>query len=68
MNSINKYAIMAIGMGSMMEVHNNEWKERILKKWEESKNLPRKKKKKERKSLSIEWSIASWSPFDDYFS
>ncbi len=59
---------MAIGMGSMMEVHNNEWKERILKKWEESKNLPRKKKKKERKSLSIEWSIASWSPFDDYFS
>ena len=56
---------MAMGMMESMEAQQEEWKERILAKWEESKKYPRKKKKKVRKELLVEWSIASWSPFDD---
>jgi hypothetical protein len=39
------------------------WKEKIIKKYRESSNLPRKKKKQVRKELMVEWSIASWDPF-----
>ena len=42
-----------------------KWKDEILERWEESKNFPRKKKKKERKRLLLEWSAASWSPFNN---
>lgn len=65
MSSLHKYIGMAIGMGAMVEANNEKWKNDILKKWEESKNFPRKKKKKERKHLLLEWSVASWSPFKD---
>lgn len=35
-------------------------KNRIRKDWQESKNLPRKKKKQKRKELIIDWKIANW--------
>jgi len=65
MSSLQKYMGMAIGMAAMVEVTNEEWREEILERWKESKNFPRKKKKKERKRLLLEWSAASWSPFKD---
>lgn len=40
---------------------NKKWKERILKEFRESINLPRKKKKAVRKRLNTEWSIACWA-------
>jgi uncharacterized membrane protein YbaN (DUF454 family) len=41
-----------------------KWKAKILEKWEESKNFPRKKKKKIRKELQLDWSIACYNPYD----
>ena len=63
------YAREIIAMGLSMEfleARNEQWKEEILEKWELTKKMPRKKKKQERKSLQLDWSIACWSPFDDY--
>jgi len=54
----------ALGMSAMMQVQNEEWKDRILKQWEESRNLPRKQKKAKRKDLNSQWSIACLDPFD----
>jgi len=65
MSSLHKYVGLAVGMMATMEVSQEKWKDEILEKWEESKNFPRKKKKKERKRLLLEWSAASWSPFKD---
>ena len=44
------------------EVYNyqEEWKKRILFQWNESKNYPRKKKKRIRKKLLLEWRIANY--------
>lgn len=47
-----------------MENRNDEWKERIKLQFRDSMNLPRKQKKKVRKHLQLEWSIASWNPFN----
>jgi hypothetical protein len=60
-------SIIAIGMHFMneMETRSENWKDRIRAEWENSKNYPRKKKKRVRKELVVEWSIACWSPFDD---
>ena len=65
MGRIHELVGMAMVMNSTMELNQKQWKEDIRQKWEESKKLPRNKKKEERKSLLIEWSIASWSPLDD---
>jgi len=53
-------------MMNQMEANMDEWKDRIRKEWENSKNYPRKKKKRVRKELLLDWSIANWSPFGDY--
>jgi hypothetical protein len=45
-----------------MEEAKEEFKERTLQKWKESKNYPRKKKKKVRKILRLDWAIANWEP------
>ena len=63
MNPAQTILGMAILMQGSMEVEQAEWKERILDQWEESKKFPRKKKKKVRKELMLDWSIANWSPF-----
>ena len=64
---MNKTALVgfALTMAAGVEINQNEWKERILKEWRMTKNYPRKKKKKVRKSLQLDWSFACWSPFDE---
>lgn len=61
-NSLLGHIYPFVNMMGEMEKRNEEWKERILKQWVESQNLPRKKKKALRKKLELEWSIASWEP------
>ena len=53
----------------MKENFNGRIKE-IYEEWEKSKNYPRKKKKKTRKRLLIDYSVFSWGidMFDDKFS
>ena len=51
---------MAVAMGAVMEVNMEQEKERILDAWEESRKLPRKKKKQRRKELTLDWAIANW--------
>ncbi|MFW6247218.1 MAG: hypothetical protein ACOC22_03555 [bacterium] len=41
----------------------DSWKKDLLKQWEDSKKLPRKKKKQARKHILLEWRIANWEPF-----
>jgi len=65
MNKARQIIGFALGMQAMMDVGQDRWKDEIREEWEKSKNYPRKKKKKVRKSLQLDWSIASWSPFDD---
>ena len=40
------------------------FKDDIIKRWQESKKIPRKKKKQERRRLRILWNIANYDPFD----
>lgn len=58
--------IVAFALAMQNEFSHNQEKEkeRILKEWENSKNYPRKKKKRVRKELLIEWSFANYNPFE----
>lgn len=51
----------------IIDNHNKEWRKKILKEYEESRSLPRKKKKAILKSLRLDWSIANWSPLNMKF-
>ena len=64
---IETYLSLAIGMADCMDVNSEEWKKEILDEWEKSKNYPRKKKKRIRKELTLDWSIASYDPFNIKF-
>lgn len=66
MSRAGAYLAVGLTMMNQMESGMEEWKERIRKEWENSKNYPRKKKKRVRKELLLDWSFANWSPFDDY--
>jgi hypothetical protein len=44
--------------------NQEEWKTRIMNKFIDSANLPRKRKKKIRKHLQLQWEIAHWNPLD----
>ena len=64
---MNKSALLgfaALMMGSV-EMNQEDWKKKILDEWEKSKNYPRKKKKKIRKHLQLDWNFACWNTFDD---
>lgn len=61
---INELLAFGLAQVSLVKANQREWKERILKEFEETKNMPRKKKKQRRKELNLDWSIASWSPFE----
>ena len=63
--TIDRVLAMALVLESTMDFNQEQWKKDILEKWDESRKLPRKKKKRERKSLLIEWSVACWSPYDE---
>jgi hypothetical protein len=56
--------VSSLGFDDIFGSRQEEWKDRILKKWNESRNFPRKLKKRVRKELQIEWSIACWNPFE----
>ena len=63
------YSLM-VSADRFVSEHNDrmdEWKERILRQWEESKQYPRKKKKEIRKRLKLEYAIASYDVFDFKF-
>lgn len=67
---------MSIGMlfGSLhtfieeqREIHyamQRAWKNRLIREWEKTKELPRKKKKMARKRILLEWGLASFDIFD----
>ena len=57
--------MMGMSMMEDMKTQSKERKELILAEWEKSKKYPRKKKKKVRKELLLDWSIANWDPFID---
>ena len=65
MSSMDRVLAMALCMDATMEVNQEQWKDEIRQKWVESRKFPRKKKKRERKSLLLDFSIASWSPYDE---
>lgn len=50
------------------KIDREAWKEEILQKFRDSRNLPRKKKKEVRKSLQIEWNMANWDPYENLFT
>ena len=58
------YLSMALMFASEYENNREKHKQKILKQYIDSSNLPRKKKKKLRKSLQLEWNIANWNPFN----
>lgn len=60
------YLLMGLSMMNDMTEGQERWKQRIRDEWEKSKNYPRKKKKKVRKELLLDWSFANWSPLGDY--
>jgi len=57
---------MALNQIEQIDEAKESFKERILKDWEETKNLPRKKKKAKRKNLNLQWQIANYEPFEGY--
>jgi hypothetical protein len=60
------YLLMGLSMMNDMTEGQERWKQRIRDEWEKSKNYPRKKKKRVRKELLLDWAFANWSPFGDY--
>ena len=58
----------ALGLLQDLEEGREDWKNQIAIKWEASKKMPRKKKKKVRKELLIDWSIANYDPFETLFN
>lgn len=59
-------SFLGMAMDEMFIYENNrhQWKEDIKRKFRESRNLPRKKKKQVRKELQLEWRIANWDIFN----
>lgn len=55
---------MAFVMRDSAKSNMEEWKDRILIEWVESQKMPRKMKKKVRKSLELDWQIACYDPFE----
>lgn len=57
------YIAMAMSMFTEYEENKKKFKEKILNEWDETKNMPRKMKKRVRKKLELEWAIANYDPF-----
>jgi len=62
---LGAYMMMGMSMMEDMKTQSEERKELILAEWRKSKDYPRKKKKRVRKELQLDWSIACWNPFED---
>lgn len=63
---INGIIAMGLAMMTEMEQHGEAWKDRIITEWQKSANYPRKKKKRVRKGLIVEYAIASYNPFKPF--
>jgi hypothetical protein len=61
---LGAYMMMGMSMMNDMKTQSEQRKKEILAKWEETKNMPRKMKKRVRKELQLDWSIACWDPFE----
>lgn len=59
---------LMMGLQSMneMKTRQEEWKDRLRQEWQETKKMPRKMKKRRRKELLLDWSIACYDPFNNY--
>ena len=64
---LNTYLSLGMSMMDDIESRSDDWKKRILAEFNASKNYPRKKKKRVRKELQLNWNIANWNPFDYNF-
>lgn len=62
---LSAFLMMGLSMMADMKTQQEQRKEEILAKWEETKNMPRKMKKRVRKELQLDYSIACWNPFED---
>lgn len=58
---------MALTMQRGMDSNMKDWKDRLLVEWVESMKMPRKMKKKARKSILLDWSIVSYDPFEGMY-
>jgi hypothetical protein len=63
MNTLKQLIGFSMMFQNTFSVDTDEWKQRILKEWKNSANYPRKKKKRVRKSLQIDWTLANYNPF-----
>lgn len=61
---LGAYLMMGMSMMNDMKTQQEERKEQILAEWRKTKNYPRKKKKRVRKELQLDYSIACWNPFE----
>lgn len=61
---INGMVSMGLSMLAEHKQRSEAWKDRILAQWNESANYPRKRKKRVRKGLMIEWACASYDPLE----
>jgi len=50
-----------MGVISDLQDANDKLEDRIMKRWEDSKTMPRKMKKRERKDILVEYSILQYS-------
>jgi hypothetical protein len=57
------YLLSATSLFKSLEVKTNKLKEKALKEYEEALKMPRKKKKKAKKSAILLYNIATWEPF-----
>jgi hypothetical protein len=55
---------LASAMQMAFSINTESRKAKILEEWEKSKSYPRKKKKRVRKELQLDWSIANFDPFN----
>ena len=62
------YANHFLGDMKEMERRRKEKLKAFWVKWDNLQNLPRKKKKQEKKHLLLEYSILTWDPMKDMFS
>jgi hypothetical protein len=51
-------------MVNQIDQNQSDWKSRIEDEFAESLNLPRKKNKRVRKSLQLDYNMACWNPFE----
>lgn len=65
---LNSMISTGLMMMSAIKKSNEEWKDRLRQEWRDSMDMPRKKKKLERKRILLDWSIANYDPFQSTFN